>query len=341
VASNAHVRADVGTHDKVFRSMLQNRDVANALLRERLPPETVRQLSARPEVLSTTFLDRALKESITDVLLRVRLRGGRNAFVYCLIEHKRTGEADVMFQLLRYLGVIYERLRREFPMGRLPIVVPLVVYNGRRRWRGTRRFRELLRGPRDAVRFALDFGVVLVDLGRESPARLSRNDVLRGGLTALKVASAPDSQRRALIEQAIASLSSDPSTLRQFLHYLGGVVHESDRSFVDRTIRKQLAGEKTMITMADVWIAQGYRRGRNRGLKKGLEKGLEKGREEGREEGRAEGLRQSIDQVLRSRFKKVSPDVQKKLASAPASRLPTLLSRAATARRISEVFASH
>jgi predicted transposase/invertase (TIGR01784 family) len=317
--------------------MLQNRDVANALLRERLPPETVRQLRARPEVLSTTFLDRALKESITDVLLRVRLRGGRDAFVYCLIEHKRTGEADVMFQLLRYLGVIYERLRREFPIGRLPIVVPLVVYNGRRRWRGSRRFRELLHGPRDAVRFALDFGVVLVDLGRESPAGLSRNNVLRGGLTALKVASAPDSQRRALIEQAVAALSSDPSTLRQFLHYLGGVVRESDRSFVDRTIRKQLAGEKTMITMADVWIAQGYRRGRNRGLKKGLEKG----REEGREEGRAEGLRQSIDQVLRSRFKKVSPDVQKKLASAPASRLPTLLSRAATAKRISEVFTSH
>lgn len=317
--------------------MLQNRDVADALLRERLPAETVRQLSARPEILSTSFIDRALKESLTDVLLRVRLRGGRNAFVYCLIEHKRTSEPEVMFQLLRYLGVIYERLRREVPIRRLPIVVPLVVYNGRERWRGPRRFRELLQGPHSAARLALDFGVVVVDLGRESPTALSRNDILKGGFTALKVASAPDEQRRELIEQAVASLRADPSTLRQFLHYLGGVVREADRSFVDRTIRKQLAGEKTMITMADVWIAQGYRRGRNRGLKKGLAKGLEKGREEGREE----ALRESIGQVLRSRFKKVGPDVQKKLSAVPSSRLPTLLSRAATAKRISEVFASH
>ena len=66
----------------------------------------------------------------------------------------------------------------------------------------------------------------------------------------------------------------------------------------------------------------------------GLEEGIQKGREEGREEGRLLTLREAVEQVLRSRFKKVAPEISRKLASTTSTKqLTEFLTRAATIKR--------
>lgn len=78
------------------------------------------------------------------MLLRVRLDSHKSAYVYCLVEHKRTSEAAVMFQLLRYLSAVYERLGTQFRVGAVPTVIPIVVYNGVSAWPGPHRFADVL-----------------------------------------------------------------------------------------------------------------------------------------------------------------------------------------------------
>ena len=126
----------MGPHDKAFRALMQEEGAAEALLRERLPRATVRRFAGPPEALPESFVDEALRASVADLLLRVPLRGGEETFVYVLLEHKRTDEGAVMIQLLRYLTLIYERLARTHRGKALPPVVPLIVYNGDRPWRG-------------------------------------------------------------------------------------------------------------------------------------------------------------------------------------------------------------
>jgi len=310
--------------------MLQKREVADALLRERLPQQTVALFKGLPEALPHSFINRALKEQVSDVLLRVPLIGGEDAFVYCLVEHKRTNERAVFLQLLRYLCVIYARLEEEFPLGAVPAVVPLIVYNGLSAWPGPTRFSELPWGTPETKRLTLDFEPVVVDLRTEASETLSRDETLRGGLTALKVAAAPDHEQAELIEQAIADLRPVPSTLSLFLHYLSDVVQQRDKPRIQAVIRAQLEGDEKMYSMADAWKAEGYRRGKKKGLEKGLEQGIEQGLEQ--------GLRESLMLVVRTRFKKASPAALKQVESASADKLPGLLERAATVKKLSDLF---
>lgn len=307
--------------------------MAEALLRERLPAHTVEQFAGPPEVLPTSFIDRALKENIGDVLLRVPLSRGEQTYVYCLVEHKRTSEREVMLQLLAYLNALYQRLARDFPSARLPGVVALVVYNGTGPWAGPHRLSDLIDATPEVRHLTLDFGVVIVDLGREAPEDLARDETLKGCFLALKVAAAPPEEQSTLLKQAVRALRADPSTLRLFLRYLTKVAPQRDRAFVHRLIRTEMEGVQ-MYTIEDAAKARGYRSGKKSGLKAGLEAGLEAGREEGREEGRLLTLREAVEQVLRSRFKKVAPEISRKLASTTSTKqLTEFLTRAATIKR--------
>jgi hypothetical protein len=65
---------------------------------------------------------------------------GRQAFVYCLIEHKGR-PAPRRSQLLRYLVRVWERLDRAARhRGLLPPVLPMVVYHGKPKWTTPLRF---------------------------------------------------------------------------------------------------------------------------------------------------------------------------------------------------------
>jgi hypothetical protein len=142
-------------------------------------------------------------------------------------------------------------------------------------------------------------------------------------------ASAPPEEQSTLLKQAVRALRADPSTLRLFLRYLTKVAPQRDRAFVHRLIRTEMEGVQ-MYTIEDAAKARGYRSGKKSGLKAGLEAGLEAGREEGR----LLTLREAVEQVLRSRFKKVAPEISRKLASTTSTKqLTEFLTRAATIKR--------
>ena len=328
----------MGPHDKAFRALMQEEGTAEALLRERLPPATVRRFAGPPEALPGSFVSETLRESVADLLLRVPLRGGEETFVYCLVEHKRTDAASVMLQLLRYLAQIYERLARTHRRRRLPPVVPLIVYNGEDGWRGPRRFSELVDLSPELRRVTLDFGVVLLDLGTEPIGRLSAHRTLNGGLLGLRVAAAKPSEQESLIHQTLEALAHDPSTLQLFLQYLVRVARRMALPVLRRAIEDERSGkDQGMQTIAEYLESKGFRRGERRGL----EKGLARGREEGREQGREEGLRLALRQVLTRRFKRVSAASEAKIVSADERTLQAWLGRALTARSLKQVFRDH
>lgn len=132
-----------------------------------------------------------MREHVTDVLVRVRLRGRRRAYVYLLLEHKRVSGRAVMFQVLRYLSAVYEHLARVH-RGRVPCVLPLIVYNGLKAWTSSRRFLDFVEPQGRPREGSLDFQItVLLDLGATPITKLSSHRGLRGGLLGLKIAAHP------------------------------------------------------------------------------------------------------------------------------------------------------
>ena len=75
-------------HGQMFRATLSNQRRADAVQRAHLEPWLVDLLGEDPPVpLDGSFVDEELRGSQSDKLLRVRLRSGRRAYVYALLEH--------------------------------------------------------------------------------------------------------------------------------------------------------------------------------------------------------------------------------------------------------------
>ncbi|OIO91164.1 MAG: hypothetical protein AUK03_11725 [Anaerolineae bacterium CG2_30_64_16] len=77
---------------------------------------------------------------------RVRLRDGW-LYVYLLLEFQSSVDPFMAVRVLTYVGLLYQDLirRRELaPGGRLPPVVPVILYNGLPRWQAAQDIAELI-----------------------------------------------------------------------------------------------------------------------------------------------------------------------------------------------------
>src|ERR1700738_4364383 len=116
-------------HDAFFKQVLSDPKLADTFLREHLPADVVDLLGPEPpEPVPGSFVDEELRQHHSDLLFRVRLNTGRDAFAYVLMEHKSSPDPTARPQLLRYIVRIlvnwHEQHDKRLP---LPPVLPLLV----------------------------------------------------------------------------------------------------------------------------------------------------------------------------------------------------------------------
>ena len=92
-------------HDNLFRALVSEPRRAAALLAGHLPADVAARLDPDipPEHLEGTFVDDTGRKSQCDALFRVRLRGGGEARVFVLLEHKSAVDPATPLQLFRYV----------------------------------------------------------------------------------------------------------------------------------------------------------------------------------------------------------------------------------------------
>lgn len=290
--------AAANPHDRFFREAFADPDLAADFLAHYLPAEAAGQLD--PTVLvpdSETFVDDELRGAQGDLLLRVGLRGGGDAWIYVLIEHKSYPDRMVAFQLLRYLVRIWERdARRDAGSpAELRPILPIVLYHGRRPWRAPTRLGALFAGAELLRPHLPELEVVLVDLTARSEAEIVGRVRLRVVLLTLRAIFRPDlAARLPRILALLADVIHQPTaagTLRVVLRY----VAQAGTTITEPELRQavvaalQRGGDESMTTIAEQWVAQGFA--------KGIEQGLHR------------GLLQAIELALRERFGGPSPAV--------------------------------
>ncbi|MGC4118293.1 MAG: Rpn family recombination-promoting nuclease/putative transposase [Myxococcales bacterium] len=327
-------------HDEYFKALMVQPGTAGTLLRERLPRALAALLEpGEPELLPGSYVDPELRQSHSDLLFRMALRGGGSLYVYCLVEHKSSPDPRIGWQLLRYLTRIWERLdRKNKRRGKLPPIVPLVVYHGREKWSAPKRFTVMVDAPPEMLPVLLDFPYGFVDLHTMDEQALSKNVVLRVGLLVLKYAmvefeSAPiDLVAGFLSELRKAGCSEE--FLVQVASYIWRAYEAMDKGSVVEAARRAMPEkEDEMVSIfARELLAEGEA--------KGLAKGRAEGRAEGRVEGRAEGMAGALVRILEARFGRVPERHQKAIASGALEDLQVWLDRAATAQALEDVFAT-
>jgi predicted transposase YdaD len=133
-------------HDMMVRAVLSDLAEARSFLQTHLPQEVSQALSwSTLKLLEGSFVDEHLRESEADVLYEVQhVSGEASVWVYILLEHQSTPDRWMRFRLLKYCCRIWDLSFREYPDQReLPAIVPLVFYQGERRWSYSSEFADL------------------------------------------------------------------------------------------------------------------------------------------------------------------------------------------------------
>lgn len=140
-------------HDSLVQRFLTRPEVAAVQLRVALPPALTSCFDwPTLRIASGTYIDPKLRTRRGDILYAVDLLDThRPAFIYVLLEHQSTEQHLMAFRLLQYACRLWERFvhAQPTPVEWLPLVIPLVLYQGPDGWTAPRRLSELLDVPPD------------------------------------------------------------------------------------------------------------------------------------------------------------------------------------------------
>ena len=252
-------------HDHLFRSVFRDESEAAALLRAHLPGPVacaVRWSSlARQDV---TFIDDRLRDSESDLLFAIRRKtDGAPAWLYVLLEHQSKPDPWLRLRLLKYSVRIWERDRRQHPDDKhLRPIVPLVLYQGRYRWREPAEFSALFAEAVRAWPGVPRYAHLLIDQTGVAPEQL------RGELHGLSAQHALLSAYRKSwpILQRLVPLLAElgragrVEDVRQIVVYIATTTREKKRwqRFAD-AVRRQVPGGEELMNEATAEMLQIYR----------------------------------------------------------------------------------
>lgn len=259
-------------HDRLFRLAFSAPELAASELRALLPDALTERLDLSGlTAIEGTFVDDELRRSQCDVLMSTRL-DGHTALVYVLMEHQSEPDPVMPLRMLKYMIKVWDRYRD----GPLPVVIPVVVYPGRRPWNGPTDLFEM---------FGLDSELAAVlpglprmrlyvdDLSRDVEQRL-RNSARTAAaqLVLLALRRAPGSTDVAAVlrgwREQLAELVATPSGLSLFaglLTYIREVSETPERKLHELAARLGPEAEERYMTTADLLRREGEARGEVRG----------------------------------------------------------------------------
>ncbi|MCE5172955.1 Rpn family recombination-promoting nuclease/putative transposase [Paenibacillus profundus] len=124
------------------------------------------------------FVLQDFKRNEADLLYRVKLNG-QDVVFYLLLEIQSKVDFLMPYRLLLYQVQIWRYLMKEQEKKKgkpknipLPPIVPIVLYNGKRRWTVSRQFRQLLANETMFGSELLNFEYVLIDVARYTEEEL-------------------------------------------------------------------------------------------------------------------------------------------------------------------------
>lgn len=269
-------------HDKLFRTVFGDPSETVGLLRAYLPEPLAAELQwSSLTVQDATFVDEQLRDSQSDLLFAVeRAAGDLPAWLYVLLEHQSQPDRWMPFRLLKYCCRIWDRDRRMHPRERgLRPIIPLVLYQGRARWRHATEFAELFAVSVREWPWVPRFTHLLIDQSFVGPDDV--RGTLRGRIAQLLM-MAPFRHRQVALRRAVHLLAELLPTggrdaVRTFVMYLLATQdRDTARTFGEDLGRAVSEPGGELMTYAEELIAEGLEKGRQEGELRGRVDTIEK-----------------------------------------------------------------
>lgn len=262
-------------HDSLYRRLFDNPDMVGELLREFLAGPWLDDLDLGGMTReNATFHAAAGDRRESDMVWRIPRRDGGDTYLLLLLEFQSTSDHWMALRVLVYAGLLWQHLvneKRLPPDGRLPPILPVVLYNGDRRWGAPLALHELvgLQGDSPLWQWQPAMRYQIVDEGAFPEDDLAGRDALLALLFRLE--SSPDPAQVVILTDAVlAWFQGHPGFERLrsvFVDMLGALLAPGVR------VPDELLEVKNMLaTRAEAWERQrqeGEQRAEQRGEQRG------------------------------------------------------------------------
>ena len=316
-------------HDASYKRLFAFRLMVEHLLRVCVPDDLLAtaDLSSLRKLSAEYVSDELLKRH-GDTVWRLRLRG-RWMFLLVLLEFQSEDDRWMALRILTYTGLLYQELIRneapEVAAGRLPAVLPVVLYNGAGPWTAAREMGEVITpsGPwlapfQPAQRYHL------LDLKRVAADDLPRANLLRA-VAGLEQSRSPEDLLRVV------------AALQRWCRHPDAV--ELQRAFADwvrQVVEREVAAGTVLPplrTLEDVSM-EIEERTWSAGI---FEEAREKGHAEGREQGIKQGIKEGIEQGIEQQRELLCRMVAARFGADTAAHLVGVLAPIAEPERLAEI----
>ncbi len=285
-------------HDHGYKLLFSHPEMVADLLRGFVREEWVQDLDfSTLEKVAGSFVTPDLRGRESDVVWRVRWARDRWLYVYLLIEFQSSVDPFMALRMMVYLGLLYQDLvkRQELTRsGRLPPVLPLVLYNGYAPWGAAQEVSELIEQvPGGLERYRPQLRYCLVDEVRIADSELESLRNLTAALFRLEKSRGPEDVQRILV------------SLIEWLREPG--LEELRRSFTQWLLKVFLADrvEATIPQVADLQEVKSM-------LAERVKEWSHQWKQEGRQEG-LEKARGALVQTLERRFGRLPEEIRRRV----------------------------
>ena len=311
-------------HDRFFKETLGKVEVAKDFLNNYLPGNIIKVIDVDTlEPQKDSFINKELQEGFSDLLFKANINK-REGYIYFLFEHKSYSSKDIALQLLRYMVEIWETKIKKEKSDKLPVIIPLVVYHGKDRWKIGTTLGEMIVGykdlPEDIKKFTPNYEYLLYDLSQFTDDEIKGEAQLRILFTTLRDIFTKDSKSlQDSVFRAVSYLREldDKKTgieyFETLMRYIFNARADLTRADFNEVVKKiettYPEGSEVVMTLAEIFREEG----KEEGILKGMEVGAKQGKIEVAKNAIREGMELGLIEKLTGLPKKEIGKIAKEI----------------------------
>ena len=313
-------------HDSSYKFLFSNPELVRDLIMGFIPDEWLQSLDySTLEKVPGSYISEDFQQREDDIVWKVKV-GGDWVYLYLLMEFQSSVDKYMALRMMVYIGLLYQDLIKRGEVlddGRLPPILPIVLYNGSQKWTAATNIRELIPVvPGLVSQYSPALQYLLIDENNYTDSELASLHNLVAAVFRLEHASSPSAVSE-LTNLLADWLSDRPDLRRMFALWIRATL-----------MRKQEYG----IVMPQVDDLQELRVMLADKVEEWAKAYIAEGKQEGRQEGLQQGEVLALQRLLAKRFGVIPADTIALIANAPVADIERWLDRVIDAKQLSDVF---
>ena len=337
-------------HDSSYKFLFSNPEFVRDLIIGFIPDDWLHSLDYETlEKVPGSYITEDFKQREDDIVWRVKV-GGEWLYLYLLIEFQSSVDKYMALRMMVYVGLLYQDLVKRGEIladGRLPPILPIVLYNGSQRWTAAIDIADLIPAvPGLVSEFKPSLKYLLIDESAYSTHELSSLRNLVAAVFQFEQAQSPSSIED-IINLLIDWLADRPDLKRMFALWIRATLMRKQNYSILLPQIDDLQEIKVMLAdrleeWAHGYIAEGELKGKQQGLQEGKQQGLQEGKQQGLQEGELNGLQKgemlALQRLLAKRFGVIPMETVALISQAPLEDIERWFDRAIDAKVLPDVF---